>query len=92
MLELSSGTRERNSAVQGDVVDSPVPGSSVHHSVSAKSHDSPDASASETIVPVVILIDRKRSSNECGTEDRSISSDQLPHRRVVVGSNLELRV
>jgi hypothetical protein len=84
MGEFSFSSVKRHSAVQGDVINSPVPDTGVHHAICGECHDGTDDCAGETVIPVVELVDGQGSSNEGGAEDWGICCDQLPHCGMIV--------
>jgi hypothetical protein len=90
------GTRhvvlEGSVAVEGNVVEAEVPDGSKGHPVGRESEDGTNDGTSKDIVEVVVLVDGKGTSDQDSTEDRGVSSDELPHGRVVVGEDLELGV
>lgn len=75
-----------------DVLTAEVPDGSVGHTVSGESHDSTNNGSGENVVPVVELVNGQGPTNEACTEDRSVDGNELPHGRVVVGEDLQLRV
>jgi hypothetical protein len=79
-------------AEDGNVVEAEVPNRGVDHAVGAESHESADDCTSENVVPVVELVNGESTTNQAGTEDRSVKGNKLPHGRVVVGEDLELAV
>lgn len=83
---------ETGSAVEGDVVVSPVPDGGVGHSVGGECHDGTNNGAGQDVVPVVELIDTEGTADQTSTEDGGVDGDELPHGRVVVGEDLELGV
>lgn len=92
MGKLVVGADERSVAVQRDVVDTPVPDASIAHAVRRESEDSSDDGTGQDVVPVVILVDSKGTTNKAGTENGGIDRDELPHGGVVVGEDLQLGV
>lgn len=94
MLQLSAitSTREGDCSVEWDMVGVIIPDTCVDHSVRRERHDSPDYSASDTVIPVVILIDSKRARDERSSENRRPDSDLLPHGRMIIGPELQLSV
>lgn len=83
---------ERRPTVQGYMVVPPVKNSSIRHPVSGKGHDCANDGSRKYIIPVVILVNRQRTSDEHCSQDGRIDQDQLPHGGVVVGEDLELRI
>lgn len=90
LAAMSKG--KRRCAVQRDVVPPPVPNRGIRHPVSAESKNSSNNSAGENVVPVVVLVDSKRASDQAGPEDRCVQNDQLPHGRVIIREYFQLAV
>lgn len=90
------GTRhvvlEGGVAVKRDVVEAEVPDGGKGHSVGGESEDGTNDGTGKDIVEVVVLVDGKGTSDQDSTEDGGVSSNELPHGRVVVGEDLELGV
>lgn len=84
ILKSKPSTRERHRAIQWDVICSPVPDRTVHHSVGAKRHYRPDDSARNAVIPIMVFVNCEGTCDERRAEDRSVCSDELPHRGVVV--------
>lgn len=91
-IPIAGHVRKRHAAVQGDVVESPVPDGRVRHAVSRKGHGRADDGAGHHVVPVVELVNSERTADEHRAEDGHVDDDELPHGRVVVGKDLELGV
>lgn len=65
--QLRVGKVKGNAAVQGDVVEAPVPDSSISHAVRAEGHGCSDESTSHHIVPVVKFVNGQSTTNEDST-------------------------
>lgn len=91
-LSATHGVVERSATVEGNVVEAPVPDSSVGHSVSGESEDGSNDGTGKDIVEVVIFVDSESSTDENGTEKRGVGDNELPHGGMVVGEDLELGV
>lgn len=74
------------------MVEPEIPHGSIHHSIRAEGEHGPDDCTGDAVVPIVELIDSKGASNEDSGENRGIDSNQLPHRRVVVGEDLKFGI
>jgi hypothetical protein len=75
-----------------DVIETEVPDAGVDHSVRAEGHESTDNGPGENVIPVVVFVDGKGSTDEAGPKNGCVESDDLPHSRVVVGKDLQLGV
>lgn len=74
------------------MVKAPVPDRGVNHAIGRECHNSTDGSTGEDVPPVVELIDRQSAGNQGSYQDGRVDGDQLPHGRVVVREDLELRI
>ena len=88
----SHAVDEGRVAVERNMVLAGVPNGSVHHAIRGKGKNSPDDATSQDVIPVVRLVDRKRTGNQAGAKNRQVDKNQLPQRRVVVGVDFELGV
>jgi hypothetical protein len=82
---FESGVRRRR-------LTSEVPDTGVNHAVGGEGHGCSNNSAGENIVPVVVFVNGQSTANEHGAEDGHVENNELPHRGVVVGENLQLCV
>jgi hypothetical protein len=92
ILQLCSRTRERYRAIQRNMINPPIPNPRINHPITAKRHDRANDRASQTIIPIMILIDRQRTRDQRSAENRGVGGDEFPHRRMVVGPYLQLGV
>jgi len=83
---------KRSMAHERDVVETEVPDGGIGHAVGAESHQSADDRSGEDIVPVVVLVDSKSTSDQASSKNGCVESDELPHSRVMVGKDLQLGV
>jgi hypothetical protein len=83
---------ERSVAVEGNVVEAEVPDGGKGHSVGRESKDSTNDGTGKDIVEMVVLVDSQGTTDQDSTKNRSVGSNQLPHRWVIVGKDLELSV
>ena len=74
------------------MVEAEVPNAGVDHSVGAECHCCTDDRSSHNVVPVVKLVDRQCTSDECGGEHWHVCDDELPVGGVVVGPDFELSI
>lgn len=75
---------EGHVAVQGDVVEAPVPDGRVDHAVRGKGHDGADDGSGKDVVPVVVLVDGEGAADQARAEDGHVDDDELPHGGVLV--------
>lgn len=74
------------------MVEPEIPHGRIHHSIRAEGEHGPDDRSGDAVVPIVELVDGKRASNESSCKDWGVDSNQLPHRGVVVGEDLQLGI
>lgn len=88
----SRAVSEGDIAVERDMVEAEVPDGSVHHAIPGESEHGADDGACKDIPPVVVLVDCESAADEGGAKDGSVRGDKLPHLRVIVRPDLQLRV
>jgi len=92
VLQFSLSGDERNSTVQWNVIDSPVPDGSVDHAIRGKREEGTNNGTSKAVVPVVKLINGKSACDQCCSENWGVDGNQFPHCWVVVGEKLQLGI
>jgi len=84
ILQFSLSWDERNGPVQWNVVDPPVPDSSIDHSVRGECKEGTNDSTSEAVIPIVEFINGESACDEGCSKDRCVDGNKFPHGRVMV--------
>ena len=74
------------------MIEAEIPNTCIDHSVRAESHASTNDGAGQDISPVMILVGRKRTTDQRRAQDRHVSDDELEVRRMVIAPDFKFRV